>query len=109
MRSTLLRDDAAVLGRLSRSRDPGMRIGGTAAGSMPKEDESEDMRDREGMSGDCGGAKPVMQSMTRKRGSLLEREDWDALLVWVCGAGLLSKSSRLLECWLIRSTRWIAV
>lgn len=71
MRSTLLRVDAAVLGRRSSSGDPGIRMSGTLAGSKPNEDESDDMRDSDGISGEGGGAKPVTQSMTRKRDSLL--------------------------------------
>lgn len=105
MRSTLLWVDAAVLGRRSISMEPGMRIGGMLAGSMPNEDESDDMRDSEGMSGDDGGAKPVTQSITRKRESLLGTEVVEWLLERLFNALLLNRSCRVAPGWLIRSVR----
>lgn len=105
MRSTLLRVDAAVLGRRSNSIDPGIRIGGILVGSIPKEDESDDIRDSESISGDCGGAKPVTQSITRKRGGLLGTEDVEWLLERLFETFLLNRSSRVAEGWLIRSAR----
>lgn len=59
IRSILLRDDAAVLGRLSSSSELDIRSGGILVASIPNDDESEDMRESEGMSGDCGGANPL--------------------------------------------------
>lgn len=51
--------------------------------SKPKEDEREDMRERDGISGDCGGAKPVTQSITKKRECLLGVDDKWLLDRWL--------------------------
>lgn len=69
---TLLPVEAAVAGRSADS------LGGVGScslvavfvGSRPKDDEIELIRDKEAISGERGGAKPVMQSMTRTLGPL---------------------------------------
>lgn len=108
MRCILLRVDAAVLGRRSNSSELEVRIGGIVGMSISNEDEREDIRESEGMSGDGGGAKPVTQSITRKRGGLVGVDD-EWLLERLFNVPLLNNSSKVVEDWLMRSVRWIAV
>lgn len=113
MRSTfLLSPEAAVSGRRLDSGDEGETgnciLGTLLPCSSPKEEEREDHRDSGGKSGDDrGGAKPVMQSMTKTRCprrcavELLRERD--------TGTFLPSMSSKVASGRFRRSTRWSVV
>lgn len=82
---TLVAPEAAELGRSWSLDGVGMRSVGV--GSRPNEDDIELIRESEAISGDRGGANPVMQSITRTRGGLVTEvadpfaeDDEDALL-----------------------------
>lgn len=55
--------------------------GGEFVGSSANVDESDDMRERDAISGERGGAKPVIQSITRTRCGLFEIEIFDDTLL----------------------------
>lgn len=97
-RSNLLAPERAELGRRS-SCGVESCIGGVFTGSSANEDERDDMRERDGMSGERGGAKPVMQSMTSTRWGRFANEVFDdTLLDLPCDGGPLMRS-------LMRSSR----
>ena len=110
-RSNLLAPERAVLGRRSICGVESW-TGGVFVGSSANEDDRDDMRERDGMSsGERGGAKPVMQSMTNTRWGLFENEALDdALLDLPCDGGPFMRSSRVVDLGRARrSARWIAV
>lgn len=80
IRSNLLVLDRAVLGRRS-GIGIDIWIGGVFVGSSANDDERDDMRERDGMSGERGGAKPVIQSMTSTRWGLFANEVLDDALL----------------------------
>ncbi len=79
-RSNLLAHERAVLGRRS-SCGVESWIGGVFVGSSANEDDIDDIRERDSMSGERGGAKPVMQSMTSTRWGLFANEVLDDALL----------------------------
>ena len=98
--SILLLIDAAVLGLrrcISAEFMPGLGTctSGAPVGSYANDDESDDTRDSSCSSGDLGGAKPVMQSITRTRGSRAGTADGRLLLDRFIAAPRFSRSSRL--------------
>jgi hypothetical protein len=108
--SNLLALERAVLGRRSSSGELESWTGGVLVGSNPNEEESEDMRERDGMSGERGGAKPVTQSITNTRWGRFAsevRDDTLPDLSW--DVVFLVRSSKVVDAGrLRRSVRWMA-
>jgi hypothetical protein len=97
-RSNLLAPERAVLGRRSSSGELEIFIGGVFVGSSPNEDERDDTRERDGMSGERGGAKPVMQSITSTRWGLFAIEVLEDTLLDLSWVGVtLTRSSRVVD------------
>jgi len=112
-RSNLLVPEYAVLGRRSKSGELDSWTDELDFGSSANEDDKDDMRDNDSGSGsgECGGAKPVMQSITSTRCGLLAGEVLDDVLpVLLCIGGSFSRSSRVVDAGrLRRSARWMAL
>lgn len=110
IRSNLLELEAAVLGRRFNSGDEfddENWTGGALVGSRPYDDERDDTRESGSISGDRGGAMPVMQSMTRVRGVRTGAAGDSLLALRLNEASLLRSSSRVAFGWHRRSTRWM--
>ena len=109
--SLLLLIDAAILDRRrcqSACDGLGTWTSGAPEGSNANDDDSDDTRDSAGSSGERGGAKPVMQSMTRTRGSRGGVAEGRPLLDRLAEAPCFRRTSRVASGWFRRSTRWTA-